>query len=65
MKEIELLQAQIEKLNKKDFDLDAWKQYTVVLLSRIFGEHNPKIHQVEKIEYLQKAWPGSAAGLDR
>lgn len=56
MKEIELLQAQIDKLNNKDFDLDAWKQYTVVLLSRIFGEHNPKIRQVEKIEYDFSSW---------
>ena len=56
MKEIELLQAQIDKLGAKDFDLDAWKQYTVVLLSRIFGENNPKIRQIEKIEYDFSSW---------
>ena len=56
MKEIELLQAQIDKLGTKDFDLNAWKQYTVVLLSRIFGENNPKIKQIEKIEYDFSSW---------
>ena len=56
MKEIELLQAQIDKLNTKGFDLDAWKQYTVVLLSRIFGEYDPKIKQIEKIEYDFSSW---------
>lgn len=56
MKEIELLQAQIDKLNNKDFDLDAWKQYTVVLLARVFGEHDPRIRQVEKIEYDFSSW---------
>jgi len=56
MKETELLQAQIDKLDKKGFDLDAWKQYTVVLLSRIFGENNPKIRQIEKIEYDFSSW---------
>lgn len=56
MKETGLLQAQIDKLNNKDFDLDAWKQYTVVLLSRIFGEHDPKIRQIEKIEYDFSSW---------
>lgn len=56
MKEIKLLESQIEKLTAKDFDLDAWKQYTIVLLSRIFGEHDPKIKQVEKIEYDFSSW---------
>lgn len=56
MKETGLLQAQIDKLDKKEFDLDAWKQYTVVLLARIFGEHDPKIKQIEKIEYDFSSW---------
>jgi len=56
MKEISLLKAQMDKLDQKDFDLEAWKQYTVVLLSRIFGAGNPKIEQVEKIEYDYSSW---------
>jgi len=56
MKEIELLQEQIDKLKARDFDLDAWKQYTVVLLTRIFGEKDPRIRQIEKIEYDFSSW---------
>jgi len=56
MKEIKLLEQQLEKLNDKSFDLEAWKQYTVVLLARIFGEANQKIRQIEKIEYDFSSW---------
>jgi hypothetical protein len=56
MKEIKLLEEQIAKLDVKGFDLNAWKQYTVVLLARIFGEKDPKIKQVEKIEYDYSSW---------
>ena len=56
MKEIKLLETQIEKLDAKGFDLDAWKQYTIVLLARIFGESDPKIKQVEKIDYDYSSW---------
>lgn len=56
MKEIKLLEAQLQKLNEKEFDLQAWKQYTVVLLARIFGASDPKIEQVEKIEYDFSSW---------
>jgi len=56
MKEIKLLEEQIIKLDKKDFDLDAWKQYTIVLLARIFGDNNQKIQQIEKIEYDYSSW---------
>ena len=56
MKEIKLLETQIEKLDAKGFDLDAWKQYTIVLLSRIFGATDPKIKQIEKIDYDYSSW---------
>ncbi len=56
MKEIKLLETQLQKLDQKDFDLEAWKQYTVVLLARIFGPDDPKIKQVEKIEYDFSSW---------
>lgn len=56
MKEIELLKNQIDKLYAKDFDLEAWKQYTIVLLARIFGPDNQKIKQIEKIEYDFSSW---------
>jgi hypothetical protein len=56
MKEIKLLEEQIDKLKLKDFDLEAWKQYTIVLLARIFGDNNQKIQQIEKIEYDYSSW---------
>lgn len=56
MKEIKLLENQIQKLESKDFDLEAWKQYTVVLLARIFGDSNQKIKEIEKIEYDYSSW---------
>ena len=56
MKEIKLLEEQIKKLNSKDFDLDAWKQYTIILLGRIFGEGNQKIKEINKIDYDYSSW---------
>ncbi|MEZ5198121.1 MAG: hypothetical protein R2764_17555 [Bacteroidales bacterium] len=56
MKEIKLLQEQIDKMDVKDFDLNAWKQYTIILLARIFGEQTQKITQIENIEYDYSSW---------
>lgn len=54
--EIELLDKQIKKLDAEDFDLEAWKTGTVIILERIFGPHNQKITQLEKIKYDQSSW---------
>ena len=53
---LKLLNQQLEKLDAKDFDLEAWKKYTVVILSRVFGQENPKIKQVEKLEFEFNSW---------
>jgi len=53
---IKLLKQQLEKLDAKDFDLNAWKKYTVVILSRVFGEDNLKIKQVEDLEFEYNSW---------
>ena len=55
-KEIELLKEQIKKLDVKNFDLEAWKKYTIVLLARIFGDDSQKIKQIENIEYDYSSW---------
>lgn len=55
-KEIELLKSRIEKLDAKDFDLEAWKNYTIVILERIFGPGNQKIEQIKKIHYDYGSW---------
>mgnify|MGYP000326093781 CR=1 FL=1 len=55
-KSIEVLQAQIAKLEEKEFDLNAWKNFTVLLLERIFGLNTKKISAIEKIKYDQGSW---------
>jgi hypothetical protein len=55
-KEISLLQGQIDKLKTKDFDLDAWKKYTIIILARIFGDNSQKVQQIENIEYDYSSW---------
>jgi hypothetical protein len=55
-KEIELLQKQIDKLDVKDFELEGWKKYTIIVLARIFGEANEKINQIDKLEYEFSSW---------
>ena len=56
MKEKELLQQQIDKLEKKDFDLEVWKNQTMILLARIFGDDNQMVKQIEKLEYEHSSW---------
>ncbi len=56
MKDIKLLEDRIKELDAKGFDLDAWKQYTIILLGRIFGEDNQKIKEVKKIDYDYSSW---------
>lgn len=54
--QIDLLRQQIAKLDEKRFDLEAWKNYTIIVLARIFGENNQKIRQIEKLEYEHNSW---------
>lgn len=68
-KEIELLRQQINKLDNKEFDLKAWKNYTNILLERIFGENTHKLKQINAIEYDYSSWSlrdstGAASNLD-
>jgi len=55
-KEIQLLEQQIERLNAKNFDLETWKEYTIVVLARIFGEKNEKVRMVDKLEFRFNSW---------
>ncbi len=55
-KEIAILKQQITKLNEKDFDLESWKKYSIVLIARIFGDKSQKIKQIESIEYDYSSW---------
>ena len=53
---IKVLKDQIEKLEAKDFDLNAWKNFTILLLQRIFGQETRKVDAIGKIKYDQGSW---------
>ena len=55
-KYIEVLKKQISKLDNDDFDLEAWKAATIVLLGRIFGDASTKISEIEKIKFDFSSW---------
>jgi hypothetical protein len=55
-KAIELLRGQVDKLLAKDFDLKAWKNHTILILSRLFGEADPKIAQIQKLDFEFNSW---------
>ncbi|MFC2113613.1 hypothetical protein ACFLTA_10130 [Bacteroidota bacterium] len=55
-KSVQVLETQIQKLEAIDFDLNAWKNFTILLLERIFGKGTKKIEAIEKIKYAQGSW---------
>lgn len=55
-KEIVLLKEQLEKLNEKKFDLEAWKNQTLIFLERIFGKENSKIYSIKNLHYDYSSW---------
>lgn len=66
---INLLKEQITKLDETEFDLNAWKARTNILLARMFGENNQKIRQVNNIKYEYGSWSlrdvsGSETAMD-
>ena len=60
-KYIEVLKGQIAKLDDEDFDLEAWKSGTIVLIARIFGDASTKIKEIEKITFDFSSWSLRAA----
>ncbi len=51
-----MLKSRIDKLDSENFDLEAWKAGTLVILERIFGPDNQKAREIEKIKYEQSSW---------
>jgi len=55
-KEIALLKEQLVRLDEKKFDLDAWKNHTLIFLERIFGKDNSKLTLIKKLNYDYSSW---------
>jgi hypothetical protein len=55
-KEITLLKEQIARLDDKKFDLEAWKNHTIIFLERIFGKENSKIKMIQNLHYDYSSW---------
>lgn len=51
-----LLDKQIDKLDSKDFDLDAWKSSATHIISLLFGEDDPKIKEIDKLKIDYSSW---------
>ncbi|MEQ8688561.1 MAG: hypothetical protein RIE86_24875 [Imperialibacter sp.] len=45
-----------DKLNEKEFDLEAWKASAVSLFSRTFGATDPKIKQILDLKIDYSSW---------
>ena len=55
-KEIALLKEQIARLDEKKFDLEAWKNHTIIFLERIFGKDSSKIKMIKELHYDYSSW---------
>ena len=55
-KEIALLKEQILKLNNKKFDLEAWKNHTIIFTERIFGKDSSKVKMIKDLNYDYSSW---------
>lgn len=54
--EINLLQEQIVRLGEKKFDLEAWKNHTIIFLERIFGKDSSKLKMIKDLGYDYSSW---------
>lgn len=55
-KEIALLTKQREKLTEKSFDLEAWKNQTLLFLQRIFGSNHTILKMISELKYDYSSW---------
>ncbi len=55
-KYITLIENQISNLDKSDFDLEAWKSSTIVVLSRVFGDDQNKMKQIKDLRVDFGSW---------
>ena len=55
-KEIALIDKQLDSLNVKNFDLEAWKSHTIIFLERIFGKESSKVRMIKELNYNYSSW---------
>jgi len=55
-KQVKLLKCQIDKLDQKEFDLEAWKSSSTAILSMLFGPADPKVKQIEGLKIDYGSW---------
>ncbi|MCL1822137.1 MAG: hypothetical protein FWG22_04865 [Prolixibacteraceae bacterium] len=55
-KEISLLKKQLDLLDKNKFDLEDWKNQTLIFLERIFGKEDSKVRLVRDLRYDYSSW---------
>lgn len=54
--EINLIRQQINNLEAKKFDLEAWKSHTMVFVSRIFGPSSEHVRLIRELKYDYSSW---------
>lgn len=54
--EIELLNDAIAQLKTRQFDLDAWKARTLILVARIFGQSSELARLLRALKYDNSSW---------
>ena len=52
----ELITKQIKKMDEKAFDLDAWKKSTIIILEKLFGPKDNRIHAIDSLHYDYGSW---------
>lgn len=55
-KEIALLREQLTSLDEPKFDLEAWKNHTLIFLERIFGKDSSKLKLIRDLRYDYSSW---------
>ena len=55
-KEIALLKEQLASLDEPKFDLEAWKNHTLIFLERIFGKDSSKLKLIRDLRYDYSSW---------
>lgn len=55
-KEIALLKEQLSRLDEPKFDLEAWKNHTLIFLERIFGKDSTKLKLIRELRYDYSSW---------